>query len=387
MSIETKRYRLLKDLYSNSNDLIIPKDSVFEFKPEYNGYMCLGITAILSKETVEGKLSHFELIPEQSNDKGSGRVEVSDIMEANTNVGRRTYAGYAFTSSKLIPPDKFPLIKLLIERFLNDEYRIHIDGTWSIHSHGERTFIQSEVDTIREDLWNRCREWADGQWSNQFFPDGKNSQFKYPTLQDYINKNKIPKSSKPMEKDAEGHCLKHPNKVGKDKDWEIVSYSYRNRIYKKNNLGDYSASFDSPIHELILHPENMTKIYSVKRLSDGTVFSIGDYVGITKESGKSIKGWKDIIESFLIVDDTMVSVFKTFRQPINDLDKLTPTEETDKAVTNNDDVACLSLNDLLDVWDDDLERNKRRTVKKSFMETQMYKRFEQKVKEKLKSIH
>lgn len=248
-----------------------------------------------------------------SNDKGSERVEVSDIMEANTNVGRRTYAGYAFTSSKLIPPDKFPLIKLLIERFLNDEYRIHIGGTWSIHSHGERTFIQSEVDTIREDLWNRCREWADGQWSNQFFPDGKNSQFKYPTLQDYLQ-------SLPESKIKE---------QGTDtKDWGIVSVEdgVANGSQGKGKIvyiqkGDESSWIKANI-----------KINSVKRLSDGVVFSIGDYVGITKESGKSIKGWKDIIESFLIVDDTMVSVFKTFRQPINDLNKLTPTEETDKAV-------------------------------------------------------
>lgn len=165
-----------------------------------------------------------------------------------------------FIQSKSIPnkqESKEDLVAAFIEKYRYDHtmtsHRIaaHITGKFNTVPDISLKYTQSEVDTIREDLWNRCREWADGQWSNQFFPDGKNSQFKYPTLQDYLQS------------------------INKKKEQETI-------------------------------------------------------------------------------------------------------------VTNNDDVACLSLNDLLDVWDDDLERNKRRTVKKSFMETQMYKRFEQKVKEKLK---
>jgi hypothetical protein len=67
-------------------------------------------------------------------------------------------------------------------------------------------------------------------------------------------------------------------------------------------------------------------------------------------------------------------------QPIPE--KLTPTDNT-QTVTDNSDVACLSLNDLHEVWATD-ELNKGGY----FRDSPLYKNFEQKVKEKLKkSIH
>jgi hypothetical protein len=49
------------------------------------------------------------------------RIEISDIFEANTNIGRKTYSGYAFTSTSIISTDKFPSIKQAIESVLNND--------------------------------------------------------------------------------------------------------------------------------------------------------------------------------------------------------------------------------------------------------------------------
>lgn len=117
---------------------------------------------------------------------------------------------------------------------------------------------------------------------------------------------------------------KYGDKEQHSKEWEIVSYSYRNRIYKKNNLGEYSASFDSPIHELILHPENMTKIYYVKRISDNEVFTIGDKVDVYDYSGRSI-----VIEKFSLDNNTIYVFSGTFTTTIQHISKspktITPT--------------------------------------------------------------
>jgi hypothetical protein len=98
---------------------------------------------------------------------------------------------------------------------------------------------------------------------------------------------------------------KAQEKLQEKKEYEILSYSYKNWIYKKNNLGEFSTSFDAPAHLLILHPENMDKIHSVKRLSDNEIFTVGD----------KIKGWGETpvikIEKFQIdsFDNTKISAY------------------------------------------------------------------------------
>lgn len=203
-------------------------------------------------------------------------------------------------------------------------------------------FSQSEVDTIREDLWNRCREWADGQWSNQFFPDGKNSQFKYPTLQDYINTVQGKEFIAPASWAQSPMCKKEPEPPSnKDKDWRIISVL-------DDNGDELCFPSDDIISEVL--KRNGERIQSVQRISDGIVFSIGDKVGNTKPN-PDVK--YNTIEKFTINNGEIYINDHYVGRPDRLIDtwiKLTPTnnptEETDKAVTNNDDVACLSLNDL-----------------------------------------
>lgn len=71
---------------------------------------------------------------------------------------------------------------------------------------------------------------------------------------------------------------------------------------------------------------------------------------------------------------------------ISDCSKLSDKIESalnDTVVDDNSDVACLSLNDLLEVWDDDFIRNKRLDVRNNFMQSPMYKRFQKLAKQKL----
>lgn len=69
-----------------------------------------------------------------------------------------------------------------------------------------------------------------------------------------------------------------------------------------------------------------------------------------------------------------------------------PLKEEGKTVTDNSDVACLSLNDLLDAWHS-WEEKKEMHLSKSYQfyvdgvkYLPLYKRFEKKVKEKLKQL-
>lgn len=90
----------------------------------------------------------------------------------------------------------------------------------------------------------------------------------------------------------------------KPKDYEILSYSYKNRIYTKNNLGEFLTGFDAPVHLLILHPENMTEIHSVKRLSDDEIFSVGDKIG-----WGYAYNFETIIKGFEIEDRELVIIW------------------------------------------------------------------------------
>lgn len=125
------------------------------------------------------------------------RIEISDIFEANTNIGRKTYRGYAFTSTSLISTDKFPEIKQAIESVLNndteDKDSIKIRASYwkqvqddlrfleaELDANQDKIYTQSEVDTIRRETWEQCRKFIDGHY---FYHEG----FKYPTLSDYLS--------------------------------------------------------------------------------------------------------------------------------------------------------------------------------------------------------
>jgi len=81
--------------------------------------------------------------------------------------------------------NQFPAIKQAIESVLNND--TVVERGIQDEFDAPRMYLQSEVDAIRRETWEAARRWANGMWSNQLFPVGKNSQFKYPFLTDYLS--------------------------------------------------------------------------------------------------------------------------------------------------------------------------------------------------------
>lgn len=87
------------------------------------------------------------------------------------------------------------------------------------------------------------------------------------------------------------------------KDWEIISYYHEGWIYKKNSMGEFIAPFNAPVHLLILHPDNMKIIHSVRRISDGEVFEL--HKVYYDEMDRNIKP----IKKFFVKDSVMYAQF------------------------------------------------------------------------------
>lgn len=121
------------------------------------------------------------------------------------------------------------------------------------------------------------------------------------------------------------------------RDYEILSYSYNNLIYTKNNLGEFSTGFDASVHLLILHPENMTEIHSVKRLSDGQVFSVDEKVYLKESDGKGVF----YINEFTIKDGQCFASSGINIMQLGKAKKVLFTTEDGKEVYNEDNVFLL----------------------------------------------
>lgn len=214
------------------------------------------------------------------------------------------------------------------------------------------------------------------------------------------------------------------------KEWEITAFSSHwlgndNVILKRHENGSFTPG---PIHvyENFLLRQSDAKINSVKRLSDGETFSIGDKVefGETKAKPDSLIQLRDSdIMSWNIREDNMIyaEIRKDIFFPITHLHKAKPTQpsstedkgeiiwfvnsywelhskiknthhpaDSDKNITVKDKEAgeqyilenkpCLSLNDLLEVWADG---GKIKNDILLYKEAPLYKNFEQKAKQKL----
>lgn len=130
--------------------------------------------------------------------------------------------------------------------------------------------------------------------------------------------------------------------------WEILSFKYpqTGAILKVVN-NDAWAYLKSPTEY---------SIHSVRRTSDNEVFTVGDKVLYRLE------GWDDTyfkIKTFEIWSNE-IAVIGDDNSPkckLSSLIKPTSPEPTnEKTVTNNDDVACLSLNDIRSWWTFNNER-------------------------------
>lgn len=200
----------------------------------------------------------------------------------------------------------------------------------------EKKYTQAQVDAIREELEHQINFWKESNNSN------------------YESFKRVAYELRALKKQYGQISLNPDNKAytGKDSkvDWEIVSFkndSQEDVILTRGADGYFRLK---PHHggsqeSLLLSMSNMS-IHSVKRLSDNEVFTIGDkvYETITGKGGL----WE--IKEFSLKDTRCF----TCGININNIQKISTSskewtpEPPAKTVTDNTDVACLSLND---VWE------------------------------------
>lgn len=212
--------------------------------------------------------------------------------------------------------------------------RVHDDLRFleaTLDANADKVYTQSEVDAIREETWQQCRCFVDG--CAPF--ESVMPFFKYKTINDYLNS--LNPDNKPY--------------TGKDsKEWEIHSV-----------LADDKKPVYYPSNEVVdaVLKNNDGRIHSVKRLSDNTVFSVGDEVEWGSLSALPIDSLAEtksgVIEKFGFSVDGDLWAFGNNGKPtsfglsIKILSKKQPQPTNEKTVTDNSDVACLSITDIKEV--------------------------------------
>ena len=227
----TKKYKLLKELpgvpygaiYTQEND-----DPNF-FNTDGKSYYDR-----VSRYLIEGNPDWFSEIKEQE------RIEVQDFWFEYSPIidGFK----YCLNVSKSIPKEKFPAIKQAIEDVLNQE--------------------QEMTEALRDGIKLKT-----AQFKGYKFEEGK---LRVP--QDIAEQLRPLTPEYQKEKAATDTVVK---------DWEVVAYSspYMKEegvIFTKRGDGWFWNNEWNRYHEHQIKDCARTKIHSVKRLSDGEVFTIGD---------------------------------------------------------------------------------------------------------------
>jgi len=186
---------------------------------------------------------------------------------------------YGVTISHNIPEEKYDAVKRAIEQVLNNE--VPDIPTLDRQNFGER--IITSPDGSFPDIHQR---WCVG--TQDIFNDKPKD-----TIQD------IPKRSKDMATDEQPF----ENRIGtdtiQDKGWEVVSFEsiHSETLTLKNFKYRSETSSISDIDFLLKH----YSIKSVRRLSDNTVFSVGDMVGYDNGNTRTKQDWA--IDNFFVKED------------------------------------------------------------------------------------
>lgn len=131
-----------------------------------------------------------------------------------------------------------------------------------------------------------------------------------------ILNNEQPKEEKSFSKQVDDYVNETLSKEEtKNKEWEIVGYLAKgylgesNVVFKKDKAGNFICNFKYTIGKPLWETEERLKkeatIHSVKRLSDGEVFTVGDEVDITFGTYEG----KDTIKGFEILGEDLKVLF------------------------------------------------------------------------------
>jgi len=332
---------------------------------------------------VNERMAAFKSPIIEHNSYFSWQVENKDFFELVTErievkVRYHIYGGeLVIYTGKIISEEYFPAIKQAIESVLTDTVVMDKPFVWT-----DKLVAECFKYTLAE--YQKSTEWSGNDAAELYhidnFKQSKQSPtnlqeskeqtwwqklgvkfdgkwYTHPKTNTYDNLDQI------ME---EIRCI--PYTTVKDKqEWEIVDMKH----YEDNSIHPY-------IEKTCFNPSHPPcTIWSVRRLSDNTVFSIGGRV--------FINGYMNTINKFELEFGDKMTVYFIGLNIQYEISQLpTPTEPlpTDTNVTtNNDDVACLSLNDLVDAV------SYKYSHKDYFKTTGMYNDFKNKLKEKLKSTN
>lgn len=265
MSKDTKKYHLLKDMINWSTGHVIPKGEEFiqlQGTRKYqslNGWQ-MSESACLNKEWFK------EVLPEQPKQQEE-RIEIN---------GNRVH---------------YELGENGVPNIISIKGYLFYPAT-----NAQKTYTQSEVDTIREETF---RDGYFKGWYNGCFEKDKTISNKVTdkAFEEYNNNAK----NKPT-----------PNKEQGSKEWEILSYfgdiekwKLKDVLVNKLPNGkwvlDFRLGHNEPFDENII-PKKLLKIHSVRRTSDGEVFSLGDEV-----TYKDAHYLPYIIENFFVKEDKILA--------------------------------------------------------------------------------
>ncbi len=366
------KYKLLKPLliYNDGSGCTYGAGTILYQNTDLpNWYYTPDGEGVLAKKVVENNPDWFQKIePEERKE----HFEVEKITEfgrdGNDNYGWK--GSYQIRLSKAIESDKFPAIKSAIESVLNND----VEGKPVFDAEKINNQL-ARMEGIKEGFAAAKIETGTKIGDIEYF-DGDKGEFyprKYPTLEDYIKSlgeeklddkivYKEPKYDAPplnnLTMDEPGQW-QTPNPISSrwvsehsalQKGFEIVSFKVRSdvegKFFTKHRNGLFSTDsrfFDWSEKQLL---EGGYPIHSVKRLSDGACFHLGDMVGYDDGNTRTKQDWA--IDNFFIreSDNIMLArskdninveiidkwLYKSSTNPPHIEDKPTPFQWTDELV-------------------------------------------------------
>lgn len=229
------------------------------------------------------------------------RVEVSALENhsfwVHSGVSKDRY-WYQFKASKSIPQEKLKELSNLIERFVNGDDDFEFLRIFRDEFKKAQLYTQSEVDAIRKDAFDKSRlldvEIYCGKEVGKCLV--------YKTYNDYLSylKEQGKEFIAPASLSDHPKCKKEQPTTSVDKGWEIVSFAeHLSETWEKSGyiypvicgkIGPFSNAM--LLNDWLKLPTKLYSIHSVKRTSDGEVFTVGDSIRWGNEVNFKINGFK-----------------------------------------------------------------------------------------------